>query len=922
MKLRTTLYLGFGAMLLFALLLLVISFSMLNQLNTNINNIVKEDYEKTRIAMDIRNQINLLNRELYTLILDPTPSSLDSRIARIETTQLNASRLIDSLSLIIHREEAKQMAMQLRSLLTSYHTIQQDVITLVKNGQRAEAASLLLYDTQAIPAKLYQTAEELKKFQENLMDQTLVDSRNQYNFATKTMLILLLLNIAMGFAVTLLVMRNTTHRLQKLQVGINKVEYSEVDQLPRIEVLVNDEIGAIAVAFNNMTQALEDHAKHEKEYKQAMEEYSWLKSSIAEISTMYQSVQSLYSLAQKFISQITPMVGASYGVFYIREGQSSQTQLIKLASYAYDGQHIGRESFQLGEGLVGQCALENKTIYLNQVPDNYMRITSGLGQSTPKQIILLPVEYEGQVLAVIEIASFEEIHMLRQTLLIEVLSNLGITITSISGNMQVQKLLNESQTLTEELQSQSEELQIQQEELKSINEKLEEQYRNSEQKSKELEKTKEELEEKARQVALSSKYKSEFMANMSHELRTPLNSLLILAKILADNKDNNLTNKQIEFANTIYSSGNDLLLLINDILDLSKIESGKMEVYPVHTKFSEIQIAIKRQFEPIAFQKGLSFDIKLDAHLPLTFMTDEQRLLQILQNLLSNAFKFTEHGSVNLFISKAEHLAKDDPLQSLSSNREMIAFAVRDTGIGVAKHKQQLIFEAFQQADGTTSRKYGGTGLGLSISRELAHLLNGRIEIESGEAEGSTFTLYLPVEYSTGIEESTNVLQEIAATDLSDLSSHAATIDAHYESPSSPTPISNLKQREGRLDGKTILVVDDDMRNVFALTTALEKENVNVVFADNGKDGIKVLQQHASIDLVLMDIMMPEMDGYEALKTIRSLPKFQSLPIIALTAKAMKNDREKCIDAGASDYISKPVNLEQLYSLMRVWLYR
>jgi two-component system chemotaxis sensor kinase CheA len=467
--------------------------------------------------------------------------------------------------------------------------------------------------------------------------------------------------------------------------------------------------------------------------------------------------------------------------------------------------------------------------------------------------------------------------------------------------MQVKSLLEQSQSLTEELQTQSEELQVQHEELRSINEQLAKQYHDSEKKTKELENTKRELEEQAKQLEISSQFKSEFLANMSHELRTPLNSMLILAQIFAENKEGNLTEKQVDYAHSIHYAGKDLLNLINDILDLSKVESGKIEIIPSKVSLSDIQRDIERQFIPVAAQKGLIFQIEPDQDPALTLTTDEQRVMQILKNLLSNAFKFTEEGRVILkFRTPQIH---DFKKKNVPSNT-VLAISVSDTGIGIPQEKQDIIFEAFRQADGTMSRKHGGTGLGLSISRELAQLLGGTLLVESEVGQGSTFTLYLP-NLSLAISEAQPAPVE-PTLGFSDL----------------PFEVQVASSTEWNdLLGKKILIVDDDMRNVFALTTLFEKQNMSVVFAENGKDSIDTLLAHPGIDIILMDIMMPEMDGYTAMRAIRKIPDYHTIPIIALTAKAMKNDREKCIEAGASDYISKPINVEQLLSLIRVWLY-
>ena len=377
--------------------------------------------------------------------------------------------------------------------------------------------------------------------------------------------------------------------------------------MPRIEVSTKDEIGSIAVAFNKMVTKLEEHSKLEKQLLEEAEEHSWLKTKIAEIATMYPEAKDIQMLAELLISKLVPMVGASFGVFYFKSNEGKQQVLKRMAAYAYSNINHKDESFQIGEGLIGQCVLEKQTILLNQVPNDYIKIRSGTGESSPKNIIILPVQFEGDVLAVIEIASFESFSSSQIKLLEEVTSTIGITINSISNHMKAERLLQESQSLTEELQVQSEELQLQQEELRTTNEQLEEQYAASEQKKQELEEVKEALEEKAQQLEVSSQYKSEFLANMSHELRTPLNSLLILAQILSENEAGHLTEKEKEYIRTIFTSGNDLLRLINDILDLAKVESGKLEVIQKEVELQDVQDYVCKQFSPIAGQKEIQF---------------------------------------------------------------------------------------------------------------------------------------------------------------------------------------------------------------------------------------------------------------------------------------------------------------------------
>ena len=974
-------------------------------------------------------------------------------------------------------------------------------------------------------------------------------------------------------------------------------------------------------------------------------EQDWLNSNLARFSGMMQGQRDLQTVSRVIMSELTPLVGAGYGAFFLAEEvEEEKPELQLIASYGYKLRKKVSNRFKLGESLVGQAALERQSILIAEPPADYIRVASGLGEAIPRNIVVMPVLFEDQVMAVIELASFQAFSDVQRGFLDQLGETIGIVINTIQATMRTEELLRQSQGLTQELQERSEELQAQQEELKGANSELEqqaqtlkaseellqtqqeelqqtndeleekaqllaEQNRRIEIKNREIELARAALQERAEQLALSSKYKSEFLANMSHELRTPLNSLLILAKLLSENADKNLSDKQIEFAKTIHQAGADLLDLINEILDLSKVEAGKMEVHADEIALDDVRDYVERTFRPLAEVKGLELTVEIaGAGVPPTIVTDEQRLQQVLKNLLSNAVKFTEEGGVTMRIEVAPETAQFAS-PALAHAGTVLAFSVIDSGIGIPADKLRIIFEAFQQADGTTSRKYGGTGLGLSISREIARLLGGEIRVHSTIGQGSTFTLYMPATF-TPLDASDADVQALEArlyqlvregeslvadgtrlldpdaefripelyaeldpalllpsevpddrndvtegdrvllvveddpafartvldgarefgfkglvalrgdaglalarefkpdaivldmklpvmdgwTVLDHLTHHPATrhIPVHIVSAgeaddktsalragavaflqkplgkdhlddafrqiaafidrgaksllvveddddqrnsivelvgsgddvdvtavgSSEEALARLEEKhfdcmvldlklpdttgfkllehlkqdtrfatlpvivytgqeltrreetrlkkyaetiivkdarsperlldetslflhrvEARLPqakrrmleqlhsveevfkGKKVLIVDDDVRNVFALTSALEANGMDVIFAENGKDGIETLQANPDVDLVLMDIMMPEMDGYQTMAAIRELPQFEKLPIISLTAKAMKGDREKSIASGASDYITKPVDTDQLLSLMRVWLY-
>ncbi|WP_373536093.1 HAMP domain-containing protein, partial [Microcoleus sp.] len=973
--------------------------------------------------------------------------------------------------------------------------------------------------------------------------------------------------------------------------------------------------GEVAIVKDNLNQMIVN--LRETTHKNT--EQDWLKTNLAKFTRMLQGQRDLETVSKLILSELTPLVSAQHGVFFMMESIEHDPFLKLLSTYAYrERKHIGNR-FSLGEGLVGQCALEKERILLTEVPDNYVKISSGLGESAPLNVVVLPVLFEGKVTAVIELASFRRFSEIHLTFLDQLTESIAIVLNTIGASMRTEELLKQSQSLTEELQTQQRELtetnkrleqqaqslraseellKNQQDELQQTNEELEEQAellalqnKEVERKNRDIEQARALLEERAEQLALTSKYKSEFLANMSHELRTPLNSLLILARLLSDNPDGNLSSKQVEYTRTIYSAGTDLLELINDILDLAKIESGTMSVDIEQVLFGDLREHLDRTFRQIALDKKLSYQIELEAGLPKGIYTDAKRLQQVLKNLLSNAFKFTERGEVKLRVEVVRE-GWSLEIEALTSSATVLAFSVSDTGIGISADKHRVIFEAFQQADGSTSRKYGGTGLGLSISREIAHLLGGEIKLTSRAGEGSKFTLYLPQTYQeseimndrdsgtdnptsqlppgvsvtvpspnfhlpiapypsvtisddreniesgdrilliieddvnfarilvdmaqeqgfkalvalrsdiglamarefkptaimldlnlpvmdgwtvldrlkhdattrhipvhivsveegrqrslqlgaiaylqkpvshealsksltdikgfvdrpvknllvveddatqrlsivdlignhdvsttavgsgaealetlksghfdcivldlglpdmTGFELIEQIKQEpnlkslpiiiytgkeLTRTEETQLKRMAETIIVkdvrsperlldetalflHRVQANLPEPkrqmLEQLYQTDSTLAGKKVLIVDDDVRNIFALTSMLERHLMQIVFAENGREGIAQLQNTPDINIVLMDVMMPEMDGYETMEAIRKMPQFGSLPMIALTAKAMKGDREKCIEAGASDYITKPVDTEQLLSLLRVWLYR
>ena len=672
----------------------------------------------------------------------------------------------------------------------------------------------------------------------------------------------------------------------------------------------------------------------------------WLESNLTRIAGLMQGHRDLVEVADLILRELTPLVNAQFGAFFLSEAGARPGEGLEfIAGYASDGEGTLPSPGTPGRGLIAQAALEKQRILVSEVPPDYITIKSGLGSALPASVVILPILFEDQVLGVIELASFGKFNEVHLAFIDQFVNTIGVSINTIIANSRTEGLLSESQRLTAELRQRSEELQ----------------------------RSNAALEEKASLLATSSQYKSEFLANMSHELRTPLNSLLILARLLSDNQDGRLSEQEVQFAATIHQSGSDLLQLINDILDLSKIEAGRMDVRPKPLPLVKLLDYVQSTFRPLAKDRGLAFDITVGEDVPRELVSDEQRIQQILRNLLSNAVKFTSSGGVELRVERIRDM--DFAEEELRRAEAVIAFSVKDTGIGIPPEKLTLIFDAFQQADGTTSRNYGGTGLGLSISREIAGLLGGRITAQSERGVGSVFTLYVPSRHTGAVTEGHDLRAEpreqqtqtvLGEDRRQPLAGSSAAPERAAESSASATPTlpgqsgppdrtdgaptslppvrsdntavgedeepagvaglddgdnwpetSRLSDwQSGRpsrlLSGRTILIVDDDIRNVFALTHVLGRVGMRVKYAENGREGIEVLDRSPEVSLVLMDIMMPEMDGYETMQAIRKAPRFAGLPIVALTAKAMPGDREKALASGASGYVPKPVDVDRL----------
>ena len=675
----------------------------------------------------------------------------------------------------------------------------------------------------------------------------------------------------------------------------------------------------------------------------------WLKTGINELGLKIRGEKSMSELSGEVVSFLSRYLNGQFGLLYLKD----DNDLLQLAAtFAMGGDGVVKKTLAAGEGVIGQVGKERRPITFFASEYQTPAVNIGPDNIQPQHFIVSPILFEGQLIGVIELGSFEPFDEQKQIFIEVSLDNISVAINTARSRERVQELLAKTQVQARELVEQKEELhqinqeleeqtkalrlseenlQHQQEELRVINEELEERTKVLElqrddirKKNEALEMAQKEIRQKAEALEIASRYKSEFLANMSHELRTPLNSILVLSELLATNKNHDMTAEEVEFSNVIHSSGKDLLDLINDILDLSKVEAGRMEIDIEEMNLEDLQEFTIRTFSPITNNKGIRLVTEMEKNLPEYIMTDSQRVLQILKNLMSNAIKFTEKGTVTLKVFRPDRSTHFTNPELTSENS--IAIQVTDTGIGIADEKAKVIFEAFQQADGTISRKFGGTGLGLTISRNLARILGGEIQLMSREYEGSAFTLYLPlnldektpaetvypVRKSTLTAASTAERIQTGINTGKEFAGLSGQGDERHPAPSFlPDSI---------FENKKILICDDDMRNVFVLSKILEEKKVQILVGKNGREGIEKLQANPDTNLVLMDIMMPEIDGYTAMREIRKDARFQQLPIIALTAKAMKGDREKCIEAGASDYLSKPVQTEKLLTLLSVWL--
>jgi len=704
--------------------------------------------------------------------------------------------------------------------------------------------------------------------------------------------------IIIVFILTFVIGRETKRLTQLIHLLRNLAEGGS-DFTKRLQITSQDEIGQLAHWFNEMLSNLQ----------KSNEKQQWFIDGQTGVHERLQGEQKLILILQHTINYLADFLDAQVGVFYIM----TENRLKLVSSYAYKIRNANFNEFELGEGLVGQAALEKKSLLFTTPPQEHVQTTinTGLSEILPDTILVLPLIHQDQVIGVLELGTSGSFSESALEFLDSVAESIAISLYSSQSRDQLQELLEETQEQSNKLQSQQEEIRVSNEELETQTKALETQQVQTQAKNIELEKAQQELEEKAKALESSNTYKSEFLANMSHELRTPLNSLLLLADSLASNKTGNLTEKQIKFATTIHSSGEELLQLINEILDLSKIESGKLEISPEHYELHGLRDYIERNFQPVTDKKGISLLIKIDEEIPQTFYTDPQRLEQILKNFMSNAIKFTDKGGITL------HIHTPDPNQEFVVNtlspEKTIAFSVIDTGLGIPEEKQKLIFEAFQQADGSTSRKYGGTGLGLSISKELAKLLGGEILIQSKENQGSIFTLCLP------IPEPSDIPPPEVSQDFSSSSVDSPPLSENVFSNSSP-PAPSLSESDISDDraqittqDRTLLVIEDDAKFSQIVMEQAHEKGFKVIVAESGEEGLDLAISHQP-SAIILDVGLPKIDGWDVMEQLKKSPETRHIPVHFISA----SDQDmKAMEMGAIGFFSKPISQEHLESALQ-----
>lgn len=924
---------------------------------------LENDYELWRLLIDLNSDVKDGANALRNLLIHENPQAIERELIRLQTMNEETQETLNLLKSLASTDEETSPIIQLESIFNAVQEYEDAVIEAIQNENIASAVRIMNDHLSLLEKQFQNSVSDMLEF---LGTNAFLTLENESDSHSRNMLLESILLFVLTLVSILLLFHTNwrlSSRLNRVVDVMTGIAEGKLDLKTEVEVIADDEVDAVAKAFNQMTASLDEQKRREQEY-------SWAQEHLAKLTSTIGSAKCYETLGETFFSEVMPLVGANHGLLYVTDERKAD-ELKLQASYAADSLRKP-EFIRFGEGLIGQCALEKRPLFLDDLPGDYVQIQSGLGKASANHLYVFPLVFEEKVRGVIEIASFKPLGKKEYLFLRESIKELAIISENVRSRLKRERLLEETQMLMKEVQKQAEaliqqreelqeknqvlekqtdslkkseeQLQSQQLTLEKLNMELQEKTEHLEKQNEQLEKAHHELELKAEELERSSTYKTQFLANMSHELRTPLNSMLLLSNLLAENKEGRLTDKEVEYAQTIHHSGKELLALINDILDLSKIEAGRMDTHISDVRVQEILDKLAERFRPLAEEKGLAFTVDVqDA--PEVIATDAAKLTQILTNLLANAFKFTEKGNVSLTVFSGDR-----------NGERNFHFAVKDTGIGIAEENKELIFQAFQQEDGSISRKYGGTGLGLSISKELADMLGGDVTLESEVGKGSTFTLVLPLreseigefreeeekrerlsmnnrrtlEEDDGYVRKRKITVERAAKNGEERrfleNSSLAASDGHEADPdpviSTETDEITRKEEDVRkiLKGKNVLVDDDDIRNTYALSSFLESLGIIVHFAENGLEAIEILQENDEVDLVLMDWMMPEMDGLTALENIRKMEEFKDLPIIIITAKTVKEDRDTCFKKRASDFIPKPVDPKTLITKLEKWL--
>lgn len=921
-KIITRLLVGFSLILFGCLLLGVIGCRTITNLSEMTAKIFHHPFTVTRSILETKANLLSAQKTLSNLVHYATPAEVGDFERRLMELQADTDK---NMGLVRERYLGPQSDVdQAAAALVEWRAVRNDVIDLIRKGQRAEALALNNGRAVKLGDVLLTRVEVISDFARDRAHKFKLDAEQNSESAQQMIYLAFLLTMAGGIVLSLLITRSVRHSLRNtmlevqrliegsavktriveaissgdlsqditvaepLKLDLNRLPSDELGELLRTAVHLSEMQYVFDKSFARMTSSL----RNAREIEQTAD---WLKSGLNELNSLILDEQRTKEMAEKVLSYLVQYLKAAVGALYLFDEHKEELGII--ASHALVCRNGYGERFSLGEGLIGQAALERKRICITNIPPGYLSISSALGKSEPAAIMAIPLLHGNRLVGALEIGGFHEFKDDEQEFLDLACVGIAIGLSVNQSRQRLGELLEETRRQAEELRVQQEELQQSNEELEERAQMLEQQRENIRAKNREIEAASEQLRNKADELQRISTFKSEFLANMSHELRTPLNSMMILSSVLMQNKEGNLNEKQVNFAATINSAGSDLLDLISDILDLSKVEAGHMEFQSADIAIQDMAVSLRALFNPEAEKKRLAYTIDVDPEVPSTFYGDEQRVLQILKNLLSNSFKFTEKGSVSLNVSIPAGFENPLPVPA-------IAFTVSDTGIGISPQKQQLIFQAFQQADGSISRRYGGTGLGLSISLQLARKMGGDIRMISNENQGSVFTLYLPLA-ATGTPDT--------ATEpglLAQPSSTAMPVEQDVVHLESSVPDDRAQMREGDM---SILVIDDDINFARVLGDTIHQRGFFFLVATDGESGV-VLAEHYLPSAIILDVMLPRLDGWSVMRRLKDNSRTRHIPVYFISGLG---DRQRAMSMAAIGFATKPVGMEELNDIFQ-----